>query len=1309
MTQTFPLTPIQQGMFAGSTLAARPWLYVEQVVVDMPGEQIDADAMSAAWQGLLQAHPVLRIQIIAEAGQTPVQRVVPSAKVLIAVRDLSDLDAAAAAQAFDDFIAQDRDAGIDATTAPGFRVTVFRIAADHSKLVWTFPHTLLDGRSFAPLLAEAFDRYEAILAGKPVSAEEVIATPRFQEHCTLLAQVGHEDGTRHFAQALEGWEGGEGLVRDGVEPGRKRFEERHLTQQETAAIGRIAQRTGVAISTVIMLAWGVVTARLAGRDDTVFGNTLNGRNLVSGSADAPGCFIVTVPMRLHLTRDLTLGTALKRMRANQIALRPYEQTPLTTIRQHLDIPPGRQIFDTLVMFDRTSLQDQMQARGGAWDTRHVSLLEEGDAPITLAAFCSDETHLTVEYDPDQAPKGAALADHLLHFLRNLDGATATRPLGSISMLSAGEETRLRALSGGPLQQTTDKRCCATLFEEIVARQPDHPALEQPGEDPLTFAALDRLANLRAHDLIAAGIAPGDTVGICAARNPAFVIAQLAIWKVGAAFVPMDPSYPADTLNIIAQDSGAKLILTDSEAPDLVGATRDVSAPFADPLADTPPSRDGMACDRLAYVIFTSGSTGRPKGVMISHAALSAHSRAIIPLLGLTAADRMLQFAALSFDVAIEEVMGTLLAGATLVLRTVEMSQSTDIFLEQVQHLGITALNLPTGFWVALTDALETTEAAFPDQVRVLIVGGERVPLSVLRRWRDRVPDVRWLNGYGPTETTITSTAHVVTDADLTGDSVPIGLPLSHARGWIIAADGALAPEGAEGELSFSGPALAEGYVGLPDRTATSFAKARFDPDIDRLYASGDRAMWKRGLLHFIGRVDRQIKLRGFRIEPGQIEGVLEARDEIGRAHCALHTPDKGQPRLVAWYSAASQEDAPPPHLVRDMIKDALPPHMMPELVPITAWPQTPGGKVATDQLPPPTAPDTVEPSDIEDASPLTKDVAALFEDLLQTSGVGPQTSFFDVGGDSLSLLRLLPQVERKFGVRLKPTALYTDPTPHGVVRALQEQEADPLVVIPIQPEGALPPLYGVHVLGDNGSFFRPLAAELGPNQPVFGLTVGLLSEDTPTEVADIARFYLQQIERHHPTGPLSLIAVSAGSYVTFELAHQLLACGRDVRALILLDAEGPGGRARLGRAGRLGVHMRAFSKQGLSYVAQVKEKRAEAKTYAEAQARLTSEADRDEAAAIDNVADFVAANALAIEAYEPQPYPRRLTIFRAADDKFDSPKARQTGLGWKPVAAAGFDITDVPGDHLGILEPPNVTTLAAQVAYVLKPRDEDEV
>ncbi|MDF3542404.1 non-ribosomal peptide synthetase, partial [Sulfitobacter sp. M62] len=335
---------------------------------------------------------------------------------------------------------------------------------------------------------------------------------------------------------------------------------------------------------------------------------------------------------------------------------------------------------------------------------------------------------------------------------------------------------------------------------------------------------------------------------------------------------------------------------------------------------------------------------------------------------------------------------------------------------------------------------------------------------------------------------------------------------------------------------------------------------------------------------------------------------------------------------------------------------------------------------------------------------LVEEVIQLFRDVLQAESIGPQTSFFDAGGDSLSLLRLMPELERAFKLKLEPTAIYTDPTPQGVVRALIAQDPDPLVVIPIQEKGTLAPIYAVHVLGDNGSYFRPLSKVLGTKQPVFGLTVGLLSKTTPTTVPDIAQFYLRQIERHHPEGPLSLIAVSAGSYVTLELAQLLQKAGRDVQALILLDAEGPAGRDRVGRLARVGVHLGETLRHGWPYITRHLALRKEARAQDVSKQRLQSDDGASAEVQADDlggVNDFVAANQIAIEAYEPQPYSKRLTIFRAGDDRFDSKEAIRNGLGWGGIATAGFDLTDVPGDHLGILAEPNVQRLGAEIAALL--------
>ena len=1297
---TYGLTPLQQNMYASASLTARPWQYLEQIVVHLPTEGLDAAAMGQAWSELTQAHPALRNVIVADTSGVPMQQRGPFVTIQPTEHDWRAYDATQVDDALRNFLTQDRTQGVDATKAPAFRVAIFHTGTAQSALVWTVPHSLLDGRAFTPLLDEVFQRYARIDAGGAAADFASEPADLFEEHCRKLTDLSHTRGEAHFAKTLEGWEGSEGLVRTGVKPTRQTECALHLTQAQTDAVTRLAQQAEVTTSTVILAAWGTVLARFSGQADVVFGNTRNGRHLVAGSADAAGCFIATVPVRLQLNSALTLGTMLQTLRAEQIAVRPFEHTPLTRIARRLDIPPGRQIFDSVLMFDQGTLDEQLKRHGDAWLNRSVDLLEEGDMPVSVAAYMGPQLRVVVEYDPALVPNGARLAACLQQFLIGLGDATPDSLLGGVSMLDTQAVAQMTDLAGPETIRTSDVATCLDRFEQNAGQSPDHIALMQPDSAAITYGALDQAATRLAANLALAGVQHGDTIGICMARGAPFITAMLAIWKAGAAFVPMDPGYPQDTLNIIAQDSDARLVLTDAAAPPLEAPTRDI-ADLDDATATLPPQpRSG---DDLAYVIFTSGSTGRPKGVMITHRSLAAHSAAILPLFGLTAQDKVLQFAALSFDVALEEIIPTLVSGATLVLRSDAMAKSVPEFLDQSEALGITVANLPTGFWVALTDVLDTHDHPFPPLIRLMIVGGERVPLSVLKRWRQRLPDVRWLNGYGPTETTITCTTHEATAQDLIGETVPIGRPLSHARAWVLAADGALVPEGAEGELFISGPAVAKGYINNPERTAQSFGNAPF-ADVGRVYGTGDRVVWQRGLLHYLGRMDRQIKLRGFRIEPGQIEAALEMQDSIERAHADVLDIGGGQPQLVAWYSAPAGSDLPTPEAVRASLLNTLPPQMQPVPIAVTHWPQTPGGKIDVARLPHPELTSDSQTDAAGTDSPLVQKVATLFAQVLQVENVGPATSFFDAGGDSLSLLRLMPELERAFDVRLEPTAIYGDPTPRGVVRALQDQDPDPLVVIPIQPEGTHAPLYAVHVLGDNGSYFRPLSEVLGDTQPVFGLTVGLLSDSTPTTVPDIAEFYLRQIERHHPEGPLSLIAVSAGSYVTLELAQQLHDAGRDVQALILLDAEGPAGRARIGPVARIGVHLGHILRQGWPYITGHLATRREVRAQNAAHQRLQSndntgaEIQADE---IGGVADFVAANMIAIEAYEPQPYPKRLTIYRAGDDRFDSKVALETGLGWGSIAAGGFDLSDVPGDHLGILDPPNVQTLGTRIKALL--------
>ncbi|AXI46956.1 non-ribosomal peptide synthetase [Sulfitobacter sp. SK012] len=1298
MTKSLPLTPLQTAMYLESTGSDRPWLYLEQIVCHLSDEVLNIDAMKAAWNGVLRDHPALRLVVDTAGTDAPVQYVHDVQEIEIEVLDWSALSAPQAEAALEAFLAEDRARGVDAGVFPAFRLVAIQQGPKCAKLVWSFPHSLLDGRSFARVLDSAFARYDALRSGTLI--DDIPALPdRFFQHTQTLSEMSHDAGVDHFADVLRDWEGGTGLADHTCPSTRKHFADHNLSVKQSTGLRDLAAAACVAPSTVILAAWGIVTARFAGRNDTVFGTTLNGRHLVTDTATAPGCFITTVAMRMRFEPGLNLGDVMRRLRDDQIALRPHEQTPLTDMRRKTDVPVGQPLFDTVVMYETGSLDQQMRDRHPRWAKRRVDLHEEGDMAVTMAAYHDEALLIRMEYDPAQVPQGAELAAYFARFLAVLSTATPETPLATLSMLDAKQTARLTKLSGADV--TAPSICCVTRFENAARDQGQATALSQSGKHALSYTELDCNANQLAHKLIDSGVQKGDIIALYAARSPMFVTAMLAAWKAGAAFVPMDPTYPLETLAMIASDSTAKLMLATDTAPDLGLPTLTLAPHMAQNYPTIAPDRSAMDPDRLAYVIFTSGSTGRPKGVMVQHSALGAHANAVIETYGLTPQDRALQFAALSVDVALEEIVPTLLCGGHLVLRSLEMVESTSLFLEETAALELTVLNIPTGFWVALTEMLDSTSETLPPSVRIVIVGGERVPLSVLRRWRALVPDVRWINGYGPTETTITCTSFEAPAETPALYSVPIGSPLAHARAWVLAADGSVAPEGTKGELWITGPAVARGYISAPELTAEHFVVAPFDASLDRAYATGDRTYWDNGLLHYIGRTDRQIKLRGFRIEPGQIEEQLEAQTDIGRAYVALHESHGSTPRLVGWVSPANNTDILDLDNVAMRIAEVLPPHMRAALVQVDHWPETPGGKIATRSLPDP-VPAVTDPTKADDTTPLTQEVADLFAALLKVEDVAPGASFFDLGGHSLLLLRLLSKLEQRLGTRLMPGAVYADPTPRGIVRALQEKETDPLVVIPVQSGGTEAPIYAVHVLGDNCSFFRPLSAVLGSDQPLYGLTVGLLSQNTPTNIVDIAKFYLHQIERHHPSGPLSLISVSMGSYVAFELAQQLNEAGRDVRALILLDAEGPAGRPRIGKVARFGVHLGQIATKGLPYI-----RKAMLERSADRHHRKALEINRNNLRAggsnpVQTIDAFIAANALSVEEYQPKPYPHKITIIHAADDRFDSPAGRATGLGWSEVAAGGFDLRDVPGDHLGILDPPNVEKLAVEVKRAVR-------
>jgi amino acid adenylation domain-containing protein len=1257
-----------------------PGVNLEQVVVHLGDAPVDGARLEAAWSDAIARHDVLRLVVRAD-GAGMRQHIGPAFAAPLVVQDnVGDLAA---------FLAADRVRGVDVAVLGSWRLALLRMAGQ-SVLVWTFSHVMLDGRSFRLLLEEVFAQYD----GGPFS---VRVRPAFVDHARGIAALDTRLARGFYKAYLAGfdWETRLGFGGAALGSGTETYDAA-LSVAQTAALNQRAAAVGVSFANMVQAAWAVVLARVSGQGDVVFGVTRSGRYITPHAQDMLGCLITTQPLRVKLSAGLTLDALLGAVRADLIAQRPHEGLGLSDIAAVAEVPV---LFDSLIMVERQSLHAALQAQGRAWHARRVELFEKGAAPLTLAAYGGACLQLRLEARLDRvtAQDARRYLAYVTHLLGAMAHATPGAVLADLVMMPPPEVACLLDLSL-PVHALPQPRppCFATAFEAVAARHPTAPALRQVGEDlgpdyaGLDYASLDARANQLAHYLAKQRVTAGGILGLCLPRGPNFVALMLAASKLGVAFLPMDPSYPATALLHMARDAQVALLLVDRDADAAWMADLPVLRVTPDLGADAPrtaPPRLGLTGDRAAYVIYTSGSTGTPKGVVVSQAALVAHGMAAIAHYGVVPGDSALQFAALSFDVALEEIVPALMAGAQVVLRSDAMLASPQQFLEDIAAQQITILNLPTGFWQVLLGAL-AAGAVLPASVRLVVVGGERMPLDALARWQALPGVPRLINAYGPTEATITCAAFDPV-GPVAGPEVPVGRAFGHARLYVRAPDGSLSPHGAAGEVWVGGPAVANGYLHQLALTAERFLP---NPDAPgRMYRTGDLGHWNAdGHLVVLGRADRQIKLRGFRIEPGEVEAILERLPGVAQAHVGLAAG-----RLIGWLRA-SVPDAPPDlDVLQAELAGLLPSHKRPEMVFVAQWPQGPGGKTDVRRLPMPQVTASQNRAAGTGDAQINR-IAEMFAAVLEGDIPGPDDSFFDLGGHSLQMLTLIGHIEAAFATRLTVAQVHTQPTPQGLSALLQcpvqiAPGADLVdCLMPIQPLGTGTPIYGVHVLGVNGSFFRPLAAAMGLNQPIFGLTVGLLSADTPQTVEDTARLYFRAIQAHRPEGPIGLVAVSLGSYMALELAQQLTAAGRDVRLLGLLDAAGPAGRCKIRGVAWLRAHLNLLRAGGFDYARGLILGKWDGLRHRVEKLRLVLPAQ----ATPTSLGGFVAANDVAIQNYILRPYAGRITIIRARASVFDSAAAIANGLGWGPWAQGGFSVIDVSGDHLSILESPGVAEVA---------------
>jgi amino acid adenylation domain-containing protein len=874
----------------------------------------------------------------------------------------------------------------------------------------------------------------------------------------------------------------------------------------------------------------------------------------------------------------------------------------------------------------------------------------------------------------------------------------------------------------------DRRTVHAIFEEQAALRPGAIAVVYENRE-VTYQELNWRANQLAHYLRKLGVGPDVPVALALERSPEMVIGILGILKAGGAYVPLDPAYPAERLAFMLEDARAPVLLAERRFVDRLPAQRAVaicldtdSQTIAGEPTENPANR--LAPANIAYVIYTSGSTGRPKGVEILHRNLSNYIISAGQFFGLTPADRVLQFSSISFDTAAEEIFCPLTCGATLVLRNDSMLGSVSDFLATCGRWRITVLDLPTAYWHELTGRLFSERLTMPNEVRLVVVGGERALPERLTQWRACIGNrIRFCNSYGPTEATIGATIWELTDSFVAEDSfaeVPIGCPMPNVQVHIVDANLNRVAVGVTGELFIGGAGVARGYRHRPDLTAEKFLPDPFSADASsRLYKTGDLARSRPdGNLQFQGRVDYQVKMRGFRIETEEIETVLRQHPAIWDTVVIAREDVEGDKQLVA-YVVPVRGTTPKVSEIRNVLNAKLPHYMIPAaFVFLDALPLTPNGKIDRRALPAPEQTrNALEESYAAPRTQVEEVLARIWAEVLNVDRVGIHDSFFDLGGHSLLAVRIISEIERAFGKTQRLSALFQAPTVEQFAELLSQDVVSESwsSLIPLQPHGSKLPFFWIHGESSDASLPR----HLGADQPLYGLMHQGLDGNAIryTTVEEIAAHYLREIRSVQPNGPYFLGGYCFGGLIAFEMAQQLRKIN-EIVALLLIVEPIDLRQCKLstldnfaasinGDNSREQAQIKSFTHDVYRHLHNLELLTARQKlTYVldRVSGKLTASASvltnpvkkmgRETASWLYLRLGYRLPYSLrsdyilrvydeAIREYLPSAYPGQLIIFNCAENS-NQPQS------WERLAGRGLEIHTIPGNHTDVLREPNV-------------------
>ena len=1290
-----PLSFAQQRLWFLAQIDGVSQAYHIPLNVRLKGE-LHKHALRRALDRLVARHEALRTTFVAAGGQA-VQRIgPPDIGFALEEHDLAgERDPEGALQRL---VAEESAGAFDLERGPLARGRLIRLGDRDHALMITLHHIVSDGWSMGVLNRELSALYAAFSGGRADPLPDLAI--QYADYAVWqrrwLSEAMRREQADYWRRTLAGAPAVLDLPLDRPRPSKQDYAGAALRlefdERLTAALKALSLRRGTTLFMTMLAGWAALLSRLSGQEDVVIGAAVANRGRVE-IEPLIGFFVNSLALRVDLSGDPSVGELLDRVKTRVLDARRHEDLPFEHVVEIVRPPRSlayEPIFQTMFAWQNHD-EEPLELPGLTTIPLGAPRLHaKCDLTLSLGEaggrIVGDLEYSTALFDRETIERHGGYLCRLLEAM----AADETQAVDRLPLLGEAERHRLLVEWNATETDIPQHTGVHELVEAQAARTPQACAVVHD-DRRLTYAELDASANRLARRLRALGVRPDDRVAIALERSIGLVVAQLAILKCGAAYVPLDQTAPPQRQAFMINDCGARVVLTGGGAiaPEIDGVTP------IDIDHDTPGGPDGrdwessVAGEATAYVIYTSGSSGEPKGVLTPH-------RAIVRLAvnngyaDFQSTDRVAFASNPAFDASTMEVWATLLNGGAVVIVDQATLLDPQQFGRWLERHAITVLWLTAGLFHQYADALAAPFA----RLRILMTGGDVVDPRVAARVLERSPPQRLLNGYGPTETTTFAATYQIREVAPSATSIPIGRPIANTRIYIVDKYREPVPIGAAGEILIGGQGVASGYLNRPELTAERFIASPFVAG-ERLYRTGDLGRFRAdGTIEFLGRNDFQVKIRGFRIELGEIEARLAEHPGVREAIVLAREDAPGDKRLVAYITPRADTPPPEAETLRAHLSASLPDYMIPAAyVRLETLPLTANGKLDRQALP---APDSsafgargYEPpvGDVEER------LARIVADLLGLERVGRRESFFDLGGHSLLAIRLLSRIGATFKTNLPLSTVFHSPTIAALAQLLQTQTAPPkwFSLIPIQRGDSRPPLFCIEITGVE--FFEVIGAD----QPVYNLRFGVGSLPGSVlrlpMIEALATHYIEELRLVQPKGPYFLIGYSWGGLIAYEMAQQLTASGEVVELVGLVDTYLPVAlKHSFGdRAARIMSYSPSIFFERLKYKARTRL----TKEWMRYNTKLALRKWRYGPTYYRPDSFDVETIYTVMRAYRRRPYSGRVILFKATETSalpygfHESPE-----IEWKRLVGHGLEIERLPCDHATILKNPYVAQIA---------------